>query len=106
MPADVLALCDPVVANEHEAELLAASGLSVGSLLVTLGAQGSRWGSLRVAATPVDPVDTTGAGDAYCGTLAARLALGDDPEEAMAAASRAAAECVVHHGAQPDLPPA
>jgi ribokinase len=106
MPADVLALCDPVIANEHEAELLAASGLSVGSLLVTLGAQGSRWGSLRVAATPVDPVDTTGAGDAYCGTLAARLALGDDPEEAMAAASRAAAECVVHHGAQPDLPPA
>ena len=48
-------------------------------------------------------VDTTGAGDAYCGTLAARLTLGDDRREAMVAASEAAARCVQHPGAQPPL---
>lgn len=101
LPNVLLALCDPVVVNEHEAQLLAESGLEVPSLLVTLGAEGSQWGALRVAATPVHPVDTTGAGDAYCGTLAARLCLGDTRELAMAAASEAAAACVAHPGAQP-----
>ena len=56
-------------------------------------------------ATPVETVvDTTGAGDAYCGTLAARLSLGDAPAAAMRAASDAAARCVEHDGAQPPLP--
>jgi ribokinase len=102
LPNDLLALCDPVVVNEHEALLLAESGLEVPSLLVTLGAVGSHWGKLEVAATPVEPVDTTGAGDAYCGTLAARLCLGETAEEALAAASKAAAACVQHAGAQPN----
>lgn len=105
MPADVLALCDPVIANEHEARALGESDAVTGSLLVTLGADGSQWGDDRVAAISLEPVDTTGAGDAYCGTLAARLALGDTSEQAMTAASRAAADCVLHVGAQPDLPP-
>lgn len=104
MPADVLRLCDPVIANEHEAQLLHESGSTTPSLLVTLGANGSRWGEHAVPAIAQEPVDTTGAGDAYCGTLAARLALGERPEQAMTAASRAAAECVAHQGAQPDLP--
>lgn len=102
MPAATLAACDPVVVNEHEAELLHASGVDVASLLVTLGAAGSRWGDVQVAAERVTAVDTTGAGDAYCGTLAARFCLGDDPEVAMQAASAAAARCVQHVGAQPD----
>lgn len=106
LPADVLRMCDPIIANEHEAQLLSESGATAPSLLVTLGANGSRWGEYAVPAMLLEPVDTTGAGDAYCGTLAARLALGDGPEMAMTAASRAAAECVVHQGAQPDLPTA
>ncbi len=106
LPADVLELCDPVIANEHEAHLLSESGTTARSLLVTLGAAGSRWGEHEVTAVTLVPVDTTGAGDAYCGTLAARLALGDAAEQAMNTASRAAAECVLHHGAQPDLLPA
>lgn len=104
MPADVLALCDPVIANEHEARALGESGAVTGPLLVTLGADGSQWGDDRVSAISLEPVDTTGAGDAYCGTLAARLALGDTAEQAMTEASRAAADCVLHVGAQPDLP--
>jgi ribokinase len=104
MPSDVLQLSDPVIANEHEAQLLKESGASTPSLLVTLGANGSRWAEWAVPAVAREPIDTTGAGDAYCGTLAARLALGDDPEQAMAAASQAASECIAHQGAQPDLP--
>lgn len=106
MPIDVLQMCDPVIANEHEAQLLHESGTTVPSLLVTLGANGSRWGGHAVPAIPREAVDTTGAGDAYSGTLAARLALGEDPEQAMMAASASAADCIGHQGAQPDLPTA
>jgi ribokinase len=104
LPADVLAQCDPVVVNEHEGALLAGEGVEVPSLLVTLGTAGSRWGDVEVPAVPVPAVeDTTGAGDAYCGTLAARLALGEDRRAAMEAAAEAAARCVQHPGAQPPL---
>ncbi|TQL55280.1 ribokinase [Subtercola boreus] len=99
---EVLALADPVIVNEHEAEELRASGAEPGSLLVTLGSEGSRWGDVEVASTRVaDVADTTGAGDTYCGTLAARLAAGDDRAAAMSAASAAAARSVAWLGAQP-----
>ncbi len=101
LPADVLALCDPVVVNTGEAADLRASGVDVASLLVTEGSDGSRWGELMVPAEQVAVVDTTGAGDAYCGALAAALASGVGRQEAMLAATRAAAVCVQHHGAQP-----
>lgn len=101
--AEVLRLCDPVVVNEHEAQLLAGAGVDVASLLTTLGAGGSHWGDLHVPATPVTPVDTTGAGDAFCGTLAAALSRGESHGTAMHLASEAATACVLHHGAQPPL---
>lgn len=104
LPAQVLAACDPVVVNEYEADQLKRGGLTPPSVLQTLGTRGSRWGRLEVPAIPVTAVDTTGAGDAYCGTLAAHLGLGDSPEVAMRAASGAAARCVQHPGAQPPLP--
>ena len=102
LPADVVALADPLVANEHEASLLAESGAEPTSLLVTLGAQGARWDDLVVPAAAVtDVVDTTGAGDAFCGALAAALARGADRAEALDAALGAGAEAVGRHGAQP-----
>jgi ribokinase len=104
LPETVLALCDPVVVNEHEAELLERAGIHAPSVLHTLGTRGSRWDDVQVPSVPVTAVDTTGAGDAYCGTLAARLSVGDDRETAMRAASEAAARCVQHPGAQPPLP--
>jgi ribokinase len=104
LPGETLALCDPVVVNEHEGELLAAAATEVPSLLVTLGTAGSRWGDLVVLPVAVaEVVDTTGAGDAYCGTLAALLASGETRRAAMTAASQAAARCVQHPGAQPPL---
>ncbi|MGQ7297259.1 ribokinase [Quadrisphaera sp. KR29] len=107
LPPDVLALADPVVVNEHEAALLAEQlgGDQPPSLLVTLGAAGSRWGDLEVPGERVEAVvDTTGAGDSFCGVLAARLAAGDDRRAAVEAATAAAALTVQHEGAQPPSP--
>lgn len=104
LPTELLECCDPVVVNEHERDLLRAAGNKPSSLLITLGTDGSSWRDLRVPAEQVEVRDTTGAGDAYCGSLAARLAAGDSEETAMAVATRAAAECVGRVGAQP-VPP-
>lgn len=70
LPADVLELTNPVVVNEHEAQLLGRTGADPKSLLVTLGLRGSRWGEIVIPAAPVaGSVDTTGAGDTYCVSL-------------------------------------
>ena len=104
-PQDVVALGDPVVANEHEMAALAEAGAEPGSLLVTFGANGASWDGVTAPAHAVpaaDVVDTTGAGDAFCGALAAALARGDDREAALEAALAAGAAAVRHPGAQPD----
>ncbi len=101
LPADVLALADPVVVNEHENDLLRAAGRRPVSVLVTLGSNGSRWGDVVIPAESARVVDTTGAGDAYCGALAAALAAGLDRRGAMRAATTAAAQAVQRVGAQP-----
>lgn len=103
LPDDVVALADPVVVNESEAAQLAAATTSPRSLLVTLGADGARWGDLSLDAVAAPAVvDTTGAGDAFCGALAAGLARGDDDTAALEEALRAGAAAVAHEGAQPD----
>lgn len=111
-----LAACHPVlVPNEHEASALAGIADPVAaaealardldaSVIVTLGAAGAALvvdGAVaRVPAPTVDVVDTTGAGDALCGTLAARLALGDALEPALVAAVAAASASTARPGAR------
>ena len=105
LPADVIALADPVIANEHEAVALAESGAVPGSLLVTYGANGTSWNGRTWSAHSVprhQVLDTTGAGDAFCGALAAALALGHDESHAMDAALAAGAAAVRRVGAQAD----
>ena len=105
LPADVIALADPVIANEHEAVALAESGAVPGSLLVTYGANGTSWNGRTWSAQSVprhQVLDTTGAGDAFCGALAAALALGHDESHAMDAALAAGAAAVRRVGAQAD----
>ena len=105
LPPDVVALADPVVANEHEMVALAESGAVAGSLLVTFGANGASWDGDTVPAHPVPPSavrDTTGAGDAFCGALAAALASGADRRTALDRALAAGARAVQHEGAQPN----
>ncbi|GAA6526259.1 ribokinase [Intrasporangium sp. DVR] len=105
LPHDVIDLADPLVVNESEMRELADSDLIPGSLLVTFGAAGARWDGEEVSGIRLDDadvVDTVGAGDAFCGALAAALAAGGTRREALEAANRAGAEAVQWTGAQPD----
>lgn len=105
LPPDVVALADPVVVNETEMRQLADSDLLPQSLLVTFGAAGARWGADGVDGIPVpaeEVGDTVGAGDAFCGALAAALAGGAGSQTALEAANAAGAAAVRWVGAQPD----
>ncbi|WGW12916.1 ribokinase [Saxibacter everestensis] len=109
LAAEVLAAADPLIVNEHEARLLEESGVARSaqqygglSVLTTLGAEGARWKDISVPADKVSAVDTTGAGDAFCGALGAALAAGSDKRTAMEAATAAAAVAVQRRGAQPE----
>ena len=118
IPDELLSLCDLVVPNEHELDLIGGVDrlldAGVGAVVVTRGAAGvsvnesptgtaSTAESWSVAAYPVTPVDTTGAGDAFCGALAARLAAGDDLASAVRFAAAAGALATTVQGAVPSL---
>ncbi|QVQ51920.1 ribokinase [Spiractinospora alimapuensis] len=122
VPKELLELCDPLVVNEHEAAFLlgeAAAGSPVdsakalldrgpASVVVTLGAEGAvvaEPGTVTAVPSPrVSPVDTTGAGDAFTGALAARLADGASLTAAAAYAARVGAAAVTKEGAQSSFP--
>ena len=55
-------------------------------------------------APPVEVVDTTGAGDAFCGAIAEALARGVTIDEATARAVHAGSLATTRQGAQPSLP--
>ncbi|GAA3487485.1 ribokinase [Streptomyces cremeus] len=97
VPSRLLRLADPVIVNEHEYEAL---GEDAGSVCVTLGGRGARWGEHEAVPPSVEVVDTTGAGDCFAGTLAARIAGGEPPAEALRAAVTAGARATTWHGAQ------
>ncbi len=115
LPDSVLQHVDVITPNEHEVELLggvaALLARGVDSVVVTEGSRGARLinasGETRIAPYPVTPVDTTGAGDAFCGALAARLAcdggLAVLPKALQAAAVAGALSTQVQ-GAVPSLP--
>jgi ribokinase len=90
---------------------LAALARSVAScsVVVTLGARGALivpddGPVLLQAPPPVTPVDTTGAGDCFCGALAQGLARGADLTEAVRYAVAAAALSTTGPGARGALP--
>jgi ribokinase len=88
------------------AQALRARG--VGTAIVTLGAEGALAGTARgeiqAQALPVSVVDTTAAGDAFNGALAAALGDDDTLESALRFANAAAALACTRRGAQPSLP--
>ncbi|KUN82369.1 ribokinase [Streptomyces griseoruber] len=124
LPAEVLAACDPLIVNEHEARVVlgdlagpepedwARELLALGprSVVVTLGARGALVadadGTARIPAVRVAAVDTTGAGDAFTAALAWRLGLGEPPAVAAAYAARVGAAAVTKEGAQVSFPTA
>ncbi|KRD24415.1 MULTISPECIES: ribokinase [unclassified Streptomyces] len=126
LPAEVLAACDPLIVNEHEAKVILGEELPGGkpedwartllargpkSVVVTLGAEGALVASsdqdvTRVPSVRVDAVDTTGAGDAFTAALAWRLGTGSSLAEAAAYAARVGAAAVTRPGAQESFPTA
>lgn len=115
-PATLSAL-DVLLVNEHEAAWLLGSDdydpaalLDVGprSAVVTMGARGAVVvtvdGLTEVDSPKVEAVDTTGAGDAFAGALAASLAEGASLADAARQAVRVAAVSVTRRGAQPSYP--
>jgi ribokinase len=112
LPDELLMLCDLLVPNEHEVELLGGvehlSSLGVATVVVTAGSRGAdvyRNGDCtHVDPFPVSTIDTTGAGDTFCGALCARLARGIDLVDALRFASAAAALSTTRVGAVPSIP--
>ena len=105
LPPDIVALADPLVVNEHEALMLADSEAVPASLVVTFGAAGAAWDGDRLTGPVVGEshvLDTTGAGDAFCGALSAALAGGAERLEALQTALAAGADAVQYVGAQRD----
>ncbi len=123
VPEALLRLSDPLVVNEHEARFLlgedvvvrdpeqsARKLLELGptSAVVTLSAEGAilatEDSTRHFPAPEVEAVDTTGAGDAFVGALAAKLAEGTPLEGAVRYAVSAGAVAVTREGAQGALP--
>ena len=105
LPPDIVALADPLVVNEHEALMLADSEAVPASLIVTFGAAGAAWDGDQLIGPVVEDcevLDTTGAGDAFCGALSAALVAGAGRREALRAGLNAGADTVRHVGAQAD----
>lgn len=90
------------------------AGRGLAKVLVTLGPAGSMVldptnadePAVWIAPTKVNAVDTTGAGDAFTGSIAARLAAGDSLVEAARYASVAAALATTKNGTQAAYPSA
>jgi ribokinase len=94
---------------DDEADAARALSERVDTVVVTRGARGAlvaRAGDIvaEVAAHPVTPVDTTGAGDTFTGVLVARLAAGDAEAAALRAAAVAAALATTRAGASTSMP--
>jgi len=100
----LLAQCSLVIANRGEAQALGRSLADAAAAIVTLGADGCRFAGRVLPAERVTAVDTTGCGDAFCGTMAAALARGLAVEPAIGVAQKAAALTATRAGAFDALP--
>jgi len=104
------ALCGFAVNSSEQAEAATAALLQRGAqaVVITLGGRGviatDRTGSFHVPAYSVKVVDTTAAGDIFCGALAVALVEGRSLPESIRFANAAAAIAVSRLGAQPSAP--
>ena len=126
LPDDFLAQVDILTPNEVETESLSGVTVStatdaeraakalldkgLSAVILTLGERGALLLTSdltqQVPAYSVEVVDTTAAGDAFCGALATGLARGDNLVEAVAFANAAGALAVTVRGAAPSMPTA
>ena len=120
---NVLSMTDWLVLNEFESEIVSGLKISysgiekiseslynkgVKNVIVTLGKKGCYVKTEALAryfsAYEVDAVDTTAAGDTFCGVFATCLTKGDSIIDAISFASASSAIAVTRRGAQPSIP--
>jgi len=109
----LLSTCDVFLPSEVEAvELAGTSDLALAAarfrdagadvVVVKTAERGcvvaTSRGTVTVPTVAVDPVDSTGAGDAFCGAFAAAHVAGADPEEAARHGAEAARVAIGGHG--------
>ena len=115
VPPEVLSRCSVLVPNEVEVAALGLGSVhelleaGVGAVVVTLGARGAELHrpDRPVHHQPSFPgpvIDTTGAGDAFCGALGWALAGGTDLQQAVRLAAAAGALACREVGARAGLP--
>lgn len=95
-----------VESAQQAAKKLKASGPKV--VIITMGEQGAFVYDETICelipSFPVSAIDTTAAGDAFCGSLAAALARGEDIRTAVRWACAGGALATTKMGAEPSLP--
>lgn len=117
LPIELLDAVDILVVNESELASIAGTGdgvelalarIAVSTVIVTLGGRGCiarhEGVLLRQGAFPVRAIDTTAAGDTFCGVLVAALCRGEGLRPALRRASAAAALACTRAGAQASIP--
>jgi ribokinase len=119
LPDTLIEAVDVLVVNEHEAREVAGTSdpdravdellTRVPTVIVTMGAAGARIADRTrphrfLPAPAVRAVDTTGAGDTFCGVFAAALAVGQAMTTAAERAIAAASLSVQRLGAIPSIP--
>ncbi|HIH98830.1 MAG TPA: ribokinase [Thermoplasmata archaeon] len=124
LPSKIFRLCDVIAPNRIETEAIA--GITIKTLrdaevavkkllslgckaaIITLGEKGAMVGDeegvVKIPTIPVKPTDSTGAGDAFIGTLAYFLALDTPRRRAVRIANATAALSVTKRGTQLSFP--
>lgn len=124
LPVELLCNVDILIPNETEASAISGidvkdeattqqamekiKALGVKDVIITIGSRGVMaliGGKMtNIPACKVKAVDTTAAGDTFCGALCAALLRGEDMKDALSFANKASAIAVTRRGAQMSMP--
>lgn len=124
LPDELLANVDIIIPNVTEAEIISGmcitddesakeairhiSAKGIKTVIITMGARGALAYEnnefIHIPAFKVEAVDTTAAGDTFCGGLCVALSEGKSLKEAIIFASKASSISVTRMGAQVSIP--